>query len=205
VARRSGKAPAESRRRIIDSARVVFRDGFMEANLDEVASRAGVAKGTLYRYFDSKAELYVAVLADHGEIFERRMRETVDTPGCAPPDLIRRLGRFYFAHWMRNPDYFQIFWAIENQNVIGELPAGMIAEVTRLWEKCVAMLAEIVERASRRGISHRAMWESRHPRTVANGLIRPDAARRGCAGACRGHLQRRGRPGAAGPGARGGG
>ena len=174
---------AESRRRIIDAARdVFFRDGFMEANLDEVASRAGVAKGTLYRYFDSKAELYVAVLADNGEIFERRMRETVDTAGCAPPELIRRLGRFYFAHWMRNPDYFQIFWAIENQPVIGELPAGVIAEVTRLWEKCVGMLAEIVERGVAEG--HFApcdAWEVADILwTVANGLIQTQtsAARR---------------------------
>ena len=58
---------AESRRRILESAReIFFRDGFMSANLDEVAEKAGVAKGTLYRYFESKADLYVAVLADHG-------------------------------------------------------------------------------------------------------------------------------------------
>ena len=58
---------AESRRRILESARdVFFRDGFMAANLDEVADKAGVAKGTLYRYFESKADLYVAVLADNG-------------------------------------------------------------------------------------------------------------------------------------------
>ncbi len=58
---------AQSRRRILESARdVFFRDGFMAANLDEVAERAGVAKGTLYRYFDSKADLYVAVLAENG-------------------------------------------------------------------------------------------------------------------------------------------
>lgn len=61
---------AQSRRRILESARdVFFRDGFMAANLDEVAERAGVAKGTLYRYFESKADLYVAVLADNGNKF----------------------------------------------------------------------------------------------------------------------------------------
>jgi len=174
---------AESRRRILDSAReVFFRDGFMEANLDEVASRAGVAKGTLYRYFDSKAELYVAVLAEDGGAFERRMRETVDTPSCPPPELIRRLGRFYFTHWMRNPDYFQIFWAIENQPVIGELPAGVIAEVTRLWETCVGMLAEVVERGVAEGhFDPCDAWEVADILwTVANGLIQTQssAARR---------------------------
>ena len=75
---RRAQKRAQQRRRILDSARAVFfRDGFVEANLDEVAHGAGVAKGTLYRYFDSKAELYVAVLAHNGEIFKQRMRETV--------------------------------------------------------------------------------------------------------------------------------
>ena len=180
--RREGRK-AQSRRRILESARdVFFRDGFMEANLDEVASRAGVAKGTLYRYFDSKAELYVAVLAHNGEIFEQRMRETMDTPSCPPPELIRRLGRFYFSHWMRNPDYFQIFWALENQSVIGELPDGVIAEVTRLWEKCVGMLAEVVQRGVAEGCFVPCdAWEVADILwTVANGLIQSQtsAARR---------------------------
>ena len=70
---------AESRRRILEAARdVFFRDGFMPANLDEVAEKAGVAKGTLYRYFESKAELYVAVLAHNGAIFEQKMRDTLE-------------------------------------------------------------------------------------------------------------------------------
>src|SRR5262245_4304410 len=108
----------------------------MTANLDEVAQGAGVAKGTLYRYFDSKAELYVAVLVHDGEIFERKLRESLD-PRLGPIDQIRRTGRFYFEHWMRHRDYFQIFWAIQNQSVIGELPAGVVEEITRLWESCL--------------------------------------------------------------------
>ena len=55
---------AQQRLRIFEAARgVFFRDGFMNANLDEVAQLAGVAKGTLYRYFENKADLYVALLA----------------------------------------------------------------------------------------------------------------------------------------------
>ena len=54
---------ALQRKHILEAARdVFFRDGFVHANLDEVAQRAGVAKGTLYRYFENKGELYVAVL-----------------------------------------------------------------------------------------------------------------------------------------------
>ncbi|MGH0031790.1 MAG: TetR/AcrR family transcriptional regulator [Myxococcota bacterium] len=174
---RRAEKKAQSRRRIIESAReVFFRDGFMEANLDEVAKKAGVAKGTLYRYFDSKAELYVAVLADNGEIFVRKMRDSVDDDAASPAELVRRMGRFYFQHWMENPDYFQIFWALENQPVIGELPAGVIEEVTRLWETCIGMLAEIIERGVADGCFVPCdAWELADILwTLANGLIQTD-------------------------------
>jgi AcrR family transcriptional regulator len=165
-----------SRRKILDAAReVFFRDGFMAANLDEVAQKAGVAKGTLYRYFDSKAELYVAVLAHNGEIFKQRMRETVsgDTPAA---DRIRSASKFYFDHWISNRDYFQIFWAIENQAVIGELPPGVLDEVSTLWEECIEIVAGIVSQGVDRGEFRDCdPWEVANILwTVANGLIQTE-------------------------------
>ncbi len=167
---------AESRRRILDSAReVFFRDGFMPANLDEVAERAGVAKGTLYRYFENKAELYVAVLAHNGAIFEEKMRASVD-PDLSPADQLRRTARFYFEHYVQNRDYFQIFWAIENQEVIGELPAGVVEEVASLWERCLRIIAEIIENGAKEGSFRECdSWEVANVLwTIANGLIQTE-------------------------------
>ena len=169
---------AQSRRRILDSAReVFFRDGFMAANLDEVADKAGVAKGTLYRYFDSKAELYVAVLAHNGKIFEEKMRETL-SPELSAPEQVRCTARFYFDHYVQNRDYFQIFWAIENQSVIGELPEGVIGEVTKLWEQCVQIVAEIISDGVERGSFVRCdPWEVANLLwTIANGLIQTETS-----------------------------
>jgi AcrR family transcriptional regulator len=53
------------RAEIVQAARTVFAcRGFAHAIMDEIASEAGVAKGTLYLYFKSKIEIYKAVL-DH--------------------------------------------------------------------------------------------------------------------------------------------
>jgi AcrR family transcriptional regulator len=173
-----GEKKAISRRRIVDAAReVFFRDGFMHANLDEVAANAGVAKGTLYRYFASKAELYVAVLAHNGEIFRQRMRETI-TPGLSSLEQIRRTARFYLDHWTKNRDYFQIFWAIENQAVIGELPQAVIDEVANLWVDCVQIVAGIVEDGVRRGeLIECDPWKVAHLLwTLANGVIQTETS-----------------------------
>ena len=152
-----------------------FRDGFVNANLDEVAALAEVAKGTLYRHFDSKADLYVAVLSHNGQVFEQRMREAADG-GSAAADQIRQVGRFYYDHWMRNREYFQIFWALDNQELIGELPPGVVDEVTKLWESCLRILADVIDAGVDAGdFTPCDPWEVANILwTVANGLIQTE-------------------------------
>jgi hypothetical protein len=79
---------------------------------------------------------------------------------------------------MRNREYFLIFWAIENQSVIGELPEGVVEEIARLWEKCVQVVAEIVE-AGVASAEFRACdpWEVANILwTLANGLIQSEGS-----------------------------
>jgi AcrR family transcriptional regulator len=178
---------ALQRARILDAAReVFFRDGFVAANLDEVALSAGVAKGTLYRYFENKGDLYVALLAENGRVFEQRMREVASGRGPAS-ERIRQLGRFYFGHWTRNPTYFQIFWALENPAVTGDLPKQAVTAVIRLWEDCLRILADLIRSGVDSGeFGPCDTWEVANILwTVANGLIQTEhvAPRRALLGA----------------------
>lgn len=168
-----GEKKALQRKHILEAAReVFFRDGFVHANLDEVAQRAGVAKGTLYRYFENKGELYVAVLSHNGALFEERMRDAAASAE-EPAEKIRRLGRFYYEHWTAHPEYFRIFWALENQEVIGELPPAVVEEVTKLWDECLRILADAIRGGTQRGrfracdewVIANVLW------TASNGLI----------------------------------
>lgn len=57
--RRKEARPAE----IIEAGLSVFiENGFAAAKLSDVAKKAGIAKGTLYRYFDTKEDLFHAVV-----------------------------------------------------------------------------------------------------------------------------------------------
>ncbi len=171
---------AQSRQRILDAARdVFFRDGFMSANLDEVADRAGVAKGTLYRYFESKADLYVAILAQNGDAFTDRLRSEANAGEATVIDDLRRMSRFYLDYWLRHPEYFQIFWAVDNQAVIGELPTPVMNEVSRLWEASLSVLDQLLQRAVEAGeIRPCDTWEASNILwTVANGVIQTEFTR----------------------------
>lgn len=63
--------PEEKRERLVSAAIAEFAaHPFREASLDRIAAEAGVSKGSLYQYFDDKAELHRFVL---GELGARRM------------------------------------------------------------------------------------------------------------------------------------
>jgi AcrR family transcriptional regulator len=61
----SATSAAPTRARLLDAARgVVEERGYGGASVIAIAERAGVATGTLYRHFPSKAELFVEVFRD---------------------------------------------------------------------------------------------------------------------------------------------
>jgi AcrR family transcriptional regulator len=167
---------AESRRRILDAARdVFFRDGFMRANLDEMAEKAGVAKGTLYRYFESKADLYVAVLINNYEIFHDQM-VAAGHQGETSLERLRSIAKFYFNHWLNHPDYFQIFWALDNESVIGDLPRDVIEKIADFWEMNLNITHEALVDGVKSGeFVECDTWEIAHILwSIANGLIESD-------------------------------
>jgi AcrR family transcriptional regulator len=51
-----------NRERLIEAARAVFREQGYDASLDEVAKRAGVGAGTLYRHFPNRESLLDAIM-----------------------------------------------------------------------------------------------------------------------------------------------
>lgn len=56
-----------NRSRILAAARDLFADAGVDATMDDIARRAGVAVGTLYRHFPAKEDLLAAVADDSME------------------------------------------------------------------------------------------------------------------------------------------
>lgn len=101
------KRKEEKRSAILAAASAVFKDRrYDEVKLDDIAKRAGVGKGTLYLYFKSKEDLFVALAGEGtGEVAER-IREIADETGPYQKRLFR-FGRELSAFasnrhgWMR--------------------------------------------------------------------------------------------------------
>jgi AcrR family transcriptional regulator len=66
--KRSRLAPEQRRHLIVEAAGRLFGEhGYEGTRLDDVAAAAGVTKPILYRHFDDKTALYLALLARHRE------------------------------------------------------------------------------------------------------------------------------------------
>jgi AcrR family transcriptional regulator len=55
---------ARNRTRVLDAARTAFAEAGLDVGVEEIARRAGVGKGTLYRRFPTKEALVRAIFAD---------------------------------------------------------------------------------------------------------------------------------------------
>jgi len=57
------KVTDQKRQEILKAAAIVFaKSGFQKTLVDDIAGQAGIGKGTIYRYFKSKDDLYFSIL-----------------------------------------------------------------------------------------------------------------------------------------------
>jgi AcrR family transcriptional regulator len=101
-----GEANTETakRRQILDGARQVFlAQGFDGASMGQIARVAGVSKGTLYVYFDSKEKLFEALTIEEKE----SLAEALFSLDAEDPDVrsvLTQLGLSYLTT-MVQPDH----------------------------------------------------------------------------------------------------
>jgi AcrR family transcriptional regulator len=82
--------------RIVEAAREVFREKGYDAPLDEIAKRAGVGAGTLYRHFPTKDALLDAVMQAWVDRVEEATDKTLSFEG-PPRELLMRWFETYFS------------------------------------------------------------------------------------------------------------
>jgi AcrR family transcriptional regulator len=93
--RTRAEAKADTLERLLDAAAEVFcRDGYHGATLERVAATAGYTKGAVYAAFDSKADLFFALLARRGAARRAELRELLAGSATAADFVAETARRF---------------------------------------------------------------------------------------------------------------
>lgn len=98
----------ERRQKIVVTASRLFAQlGYTECDMDRVAAKLRIAKGTIYLYFASKEELFLACV-DWGmsqlQLAVRTAQESTDEPF----DKIARAIRAYLTFFAEHPQYVEL-------------------------------------------------------------------------------------------------
>jgi AcrR family transcriptional regulator len=97
--RRRADAMRNHERVLCTAARLFAERGPEKVSMDQIASEAGVGKGTLFRAFGDRAGLAAAVLSEHEAAFQDAVLRGPAPlgPGAAPIERIGAFGTAYMA------------------------------------------------------------------------------------------------------------
>ncbi len=97
------------RRAILEAAKEVFLEkGFEASRMEDIAERCELGKGTLYFYFRSKEDLYLALLQEGvNELFGRIEKKLEE--GGEVEEVLRRVGEEFWNFYEDNKAFFRLF------------------------------------------------------------------------------------------------
>src|SRR5437763_3594011 len=72
------RTPRQAEKILTAAAQLFATHRFHEARMEDIAALAEVGKGTLYRYFKDKEELYLALLSQAAEGLTARLGEELE-------------------------------------------------------------------------------------------------------------------------------
>lgn len=117
-----------NREKLIEAARAVFREAGSQASLDDVAKRAGVGPGTLYRHFPTRDDLIDAVMKD----WSLRIEADADAASVDPrpaPEVLRD----WFGRFVDNVGIYR--------GAAAKLMSAMDDESSPIYRKCQVLVA----------------------------------------------------------------
>lgn len=112
------QAKTSAKDRIFDAALEIFsHKGFHSATTDEIAERAGVGKGTLYRYFATKEKLFEELVKLRLDELEGKATSIID----GHDDVLTMISKYiqvYFEFFDRNQHLYRLI--VREQLDLGE-------------------------------------------------------------------------------------
>lgn len=151
------RLPADARRQqILDVAIDEFgRAGYFGTSMNDIAEAAGVTKPVLYQHFDSKADLYRALLDEVGN----RMLDAIAKATSDATDGRDRTERGFAAYFSWVADHHQEFSLLFGGSARHE--RAFSAQIRRITDESASAIAGLID----------VDLDPVHRTTIAHGLV----------------------------------
>ncbi len=141
------RARTKSRKEdIMKAASNLFsQKSYHDVTMDQIAEEVGVAKGTIYLYFDSKENLYLEILEHTHQTIESILEEEIAKHHPAPQKL-KNILRLIFQFYYQNMDVLRILTRDETRLIQEHY------EFTERWRhRRIKLYRKILEKGIKEG------------------------------------------------------
>jgi AcrR family transcriptional regulator len=144
VANRREREQSMRRESIINAARQLFDEkGVDLTTVEEIAARAEVGKGTIYSYFQSKEQIYIAILENGLDVLKERMERAMENPASAEDALHRMYDVFIKFNQEQKGFVESLFIQTEQQNFFRlSGVVGGLKNRAAVWNELVAKVLQ---------------------------------------------------------------
>lgn len=148
-ARGRKRDPERTRQTIIEAAREEFaQNGYEGARTDRIALGTGMSKGVLYHYFNSKDDLFVAVLEDIYQELRSR-NEALVLNEFEPETGIRKLIAHTYEYFVDHPEFIVL---VNSENLMRAQHLEQSESVRNMFSPLSQRLGELIRRGQEQGI-----------------------------------------------------
>jgi AcrR family transcriptional regulator len=141
--------PVATKKRILDAAIKEFASrGFSGARVESIAKRSKSNMRMLYHYYDSKENLYIAVIEDVYQTV-RMAEQDLHIEEDEPRVGLERLIDFTFRHFASSPDLIRI---VINENLLDAKYLKKSELVPAMTTKLSTSLKVLLERGVKEGV-----------------------------------------------------
>lgn len=136
------------RQDILDAADArLWRYGLKKTTIDEIAADAGIGKGTVYLYFDSKETIACALLARYKETALAMQEQIARDRSITPQDRIRRIIKHSVTM-----SHARCAASPEAADLILTLKPRFSRMMRPYFAQEVALIAEVIEEGIQKGV-----------------------------------------------------
>lgn len=111
------KAELAQRRKgqILAAAKHIFaQNGFRRTKIEQIAAHLTIGKGTIYRYFNNKKSLFLAVFKQGMNQLRQAIRANVE-PITTPPERVAAAVRTYFEFFDNDRELIEILMQVRSE------------------------------------------------------------------------------------------
>ena len=143
------RRPEERPRELLEAALDVFAQrGYRNTRLDDVAEAAGVTKGAIYHYFDTKEDLLIGVIGHRQALAFGRVEELLSDTRLTPSARIQQVVHRMFSGGEPRGRRLLALLIRSTAHEVPEVHARWLQEgPARLW----TLIAQLVDEGKARG------------------------------------------------------